>query len=78
MPNHIFVVVIICFNVFPNSISLCPRGNRKFIQQEREREREREESKVELVLESNQSEKSSIIDQKEKKICDFHIKKVIN
>ena len=37
------------------------------------REREREESKVELVLESNQSEKSSIIDQKEKKICDFHI-----
>ena len=33
------------------------------------REREREESKVELVLESNQSEKSSIIDQKEKKIC---------
>lgn len=42
------------------------------------REREREESKVELVLESNQSEKSSIIDQKEKKICDFHIKKVIN
>lgn len=69
MPNHICVVVIICFNVFPNSISLCPRGYRKFIQQERERE----ESKVELVLESNQSEKSSIIDQKEKKICDFHI-----
>ena len=31
----------------------------------------REESKVELELESNQSEKSSIIDQKEKKICEF-------